>query len=89
MNGAKEARQGQTTGQIEQLSKSISVISESVGHLTDRLSRTLRNQPPSSVVGEDKPADELVPMANSIRQLRHQVEMINNDVEDILNRLEL
>ena len=91
MNSAKESKQGQTTEQIEHLDKCIIVLSESVGHLTDRLSMALRNQP--SVTDKDKsekpPEDELVPMANSIRQLKCRVANINNNVQDILGRIEL
>ena len=91
MNSAKEARQGQTTEQIEQLDKCISILSDSVEQLTDRLSRTLRSSPGlgSGSGGEDKPEDELVPMANSIRQLKQRVGITNKEIQDILSRLEL
>jgi len=85
----KAERQGQTTEQIEQLDKCISILSDSVEQLTDRLSRTLRNSPGLGLGGEDKPEDELVPMANSIRQLKQRVGITNKEVQDILSRLEL
>ena len=88
-NGCEAERQGQTTGEIEQLDKVLSVLSESVLNLTDRLCKAMRNPTPSGVVGEDNPDEELVSLARSIRDLRYRVSDTHNNIQDILNRLEL
>ena len=85
----KGERQSQTTEQLEQLDKGVSVLSESIGSLMDRLSKALTTPKLSGTGGEDKPDEELVPLATSICQLKCRVFGLNNDIQNILNRLEL
>ena len=90
MDSAKSQKQTQIPEQIEKLDKEICVLSELVGNLMDRLNKVLRNHSPlPQVVESDKVELELVPMATSILHLNYRVYGINNDVRDILNRLEL
>jgi hypothetical protein len=90
MNSNEGAKQGQTTNQMEQLDKLISVLSESIEHLKNVLSRVLRDPPPPvNIENKKEPAEELVPLANSIRLVGWRVATLNDDVQDILNRLEL
>ena len=88
-NGCEAERQGQTTGEIEQLDKVLSVLSESVENLTDRLGKVLTIQTPIEFDTKTDADKEFVPMARSIRELRHNASRINNNIRDILNRLEL
>jgi len=87
-NACKSEKQSQTTAEMDQLDKGINMLSDSISNLMDRLGKVLRTSTPMGDC-EKMPAEELVPMANSIRALRYRVLVINNDVQDILNRLEL
>jgi len=86
----KAERQSQTSEQMEQLDKCVSALSESVIALEGRLSKALRISP-KSPNDENKavPDDELVPLAGLIRQLRHRISGMSEDVRNILDRLEL
>ena len=89
MDGCKAERQSQTTEQMENLDKGIVVLQESVENLMNRLDKTLRIPTPLVSGDGEKGAEELVPLAGSIRHLKNRVANINNDIQDILNRLEL
>jgi len=85
----KSERQSQTTEQMDQLEKGIHELSESVGFLVGRLGKALRTPTPIGTGEECEPADDLVSIAATIQQLKYRVSNINNEVQDILNRLEL
>ena len=92
MNSSKEESRSQIPDQIEKLDKGISVLSESIECLTNRLESTLRSQPPSvdnNRKEKGEPINELVPLASYMRQLKDRIVEINNNAQDILNRLEL
>ena len=77
-----------TEQQTLSLHESVSELSKLVSNLCQRLSPVLRSSNPSTT-GEGRKDEELPTLANAIRQSRYIVQGANNQLNDILTRLDI
>jgi hypothetical protein len=78
---------GQVEAEVGYTVNSLDCLGNAISRLEDRLFQVLRCQPPQT--GEEAKEDMLVPLAESARRNRHNIESIHSQVENILSRLEL
>jgi hypothetical protein len=78
---------GQVEAELGYTVNSIDCLGNAISRLEDRLFQVLRCQPPQT--GEEANQDMLVPLAESARRNRRNIESMHSQVENILSRLEL
>lgn len=91
MNG-EASRQSQVNEELQNISKTISYLTESITALEERLKRCLLVESPipipvnSNVTKADTP---LVPLADEIREYARTLTNLNGRVSSIIQRIEL
>jgi hypothetical protein len=85
--GAPE-RQAQVSDEINKSDSAIDQLNLAVSDLTERLNLVLRDSIPCDDC-EKAPEDNLVPIADSIRQIRRRIITEAGRVRDVIGRIEI
>jgi hypothetical protein len=85
----EKTRELQVNCEMDQLCKSLEILSDRVSTLGNRLVSVMRPDPPRPTVASNEPEEMLCDLAMCIKQRRLLVNVIIDHTNDYLDRLEI
>ena len=87
--GAAPSRESHTAMELNRLNQSAEELGKTVHIIEERLQNVLRPPAPTTQEAAAKEKEQMVPLADAIRQTRQKVVRSMESLMDILRRLEL
>ncbi len=90
MNGQPDcARESQMHQQLDRLRAVVKDLHDGVQAMASALTTVMRTEPSPPSPGTDKIGEELIPHANSVRNIANEIAMANQALIDLRGRLEI